>query len=60
MIDSLGGPVRVNKLLSTLNLKSVGNKSLKSMERRAGNVIETVDSISTKSAAREAFTKEME
>lgn len=29
MIDSVGGPVRVNNLLSTLNIPTIGNKNMK-------------------------------
>ena len=42
MIDSLGGPKRVNNFLSTLNLKPVSNKNLKKMEVRAGEVVRLV------------------
>jgi hypothetical protein len=59
MIDSLGGPVRVNNFLASLNLKPIGNRSLKDMERRAGSVIEKVSIQSSHQAAEEAFQKEM-
>ena len=60
MIDSLGGPVRVNNVLSTLNLKTINVKNLKSMENRAGRTVEMVSKESTHAAANEAFKQEME
>lgn len=42
MIDSLGGPDRVNNLLSTLNIPTINNKTLMVMERRAGENVEAV------------------
>jgi len=42
MIDSVGGPVRVNNLLSTLNVPTISNARLKEMERRTGAVVEQV------------------
>lgn len=60
MIDSLGGPDRVNNILSTLNLKPMNPKSLKHMERRAEAYVEAVAKMSTRKAASEAFETEME
>lgn len=48
MIDSLGGPDRVNNILSTLNLKPVNTKSLKHMERRGWAYVEAVAKMSTR------------
>lgn len=59
MIDSLGGPVRVNNFLASLNLKPISNKNLKTMERRAGNVVEQVADKSARQSALDAFQKEM-
>ncbi|XP_053390150.1 uncharacterized protein LOC128553063 [Mercenaria mercenaria] len=59
MIDSLGGPVKVNNMLSTLNMPTISNKNMKKMERWAGNVIEKVALMSTRTAAKETFDKEM-
>ncbi|XP_060582422.1 uncharacterized protein LOC132738835, partial [Ruditapes philippinarum] len=42
MIDSVGGPMRVNNLLSTLNIPTIGNKNMKRKWRDVlGNIIET-------------------
>lgn len=60
MIDSLGGPRRVNNMLATLNLKTVSDANLKKMEIRAGDVVEKVSAESSRAAAEEAFTNEME
>lgn len=59
MIDSLGGLVRVNNFLASLNLKPISNKNLKTMERRAGNIVEHVADMSTRKAAKDAFHQEM-
>lgn len=58
MIDSLGGPNRVNNFLSTLNIKPLDQKNLKSMERRAGQQIEVVAKRSMELAA--TYKLEME
>ncbi|KAH3728839.1 hypothetical protein DPMN_054801 [Dreissena polymorpha] len=42
MVNSLGGPSRVNNMLSTLNLKTISDTNLKIMEQPAGEVIEQV------------------
>ena len=55
MVDSIGGPVRMNNLLSTLNIPDIQDKNLKFMERRAGDLIETIATESTRAAANEAF-----
>ena len=60
MIDSLGGPVRVNSLLETLDMKSIDNKNFKKMMKRAGMSIEAHAVESTQKAALCAFWKEME
>lgn len=60
MINSLGGPVRVNNFLTVLNLKFISNRNLKKMENRAGQMVETVAVESTKNAAEETVEKEME
>lgn len=52
MIDSTGGPVKVN------NLQTINSRSLKCMERRAGNVIESVTKQSALKAAKEACAEE--
>ena len=59
MIDSLGGPKRVNNFLTALNLKPVSNKNLKKMEVRAGEVVELVAKESAQSAAKQAYISEM-
>lgn len=60
MIDSLGGPNRVNNFLSTLNIKPIDQKNLKSMERRAGLKNEEVAKGSMELAATETYKLEME
>lgn len=60
LIDSLGGPTRVNNFLSTLNIKPIDQKNLKSMERRAGQKIEEVATRSMELAATETYKLEME
>lgn len=60
MINSIGGPVKVNNMLSTLNIPPIGEKNLKCMERRAGEVVEKVAGMSTLNAAKEAFEMEMQ
>ncbi|XP_053392723.1 uncharacterized protein LOC123542269 isoform X2 [Mercenaria mercenaria] len=60
MIDSLGGPRRVNNMLATLNLKTVSDANLKKMEIRAGDVVEKVSTESSRAVAEEAFKNEME
>lgn len=59
MIDSIGGSGKVNNLLSTLNVKPIPKANLQKMERRAGQLIESVAESSRKSAAQEAFKQEM-
>lgn len=59
MIDCLGGPDRVNNLLSTLNIPTINNKTLMVMERRAGESVEAVAKVTTKKAAEEAYHVEM-
>lgn len=60
MIDSVGGPVKVNNMLSTLNIPPIGEKNTKCMERRAGEVVEKVAGMSTQNAAKQAFEMEMQ
>ena len=60
MIDNLGGPVRVNNFLTTLNLKPISCKNLKKMERRAGAAVETVSMKLSSEAAKAAFEQEMQ
>ncbi|XP_069129806.1 uncharacterized protein [Argopecten irradians] len=60
MIDSLGGPDRVNNFLSILNMKPISNPNPKKIERRAGGFVEEIAKISTENAAKEAFQREME
>ena len=48
MVDSIGGPVRINNFLSTRNIPEIQNKKLKHMQRRAGDLIETLATESTR------------
>ena len=57
MIDSLGGPVKVNNFLAALNMKPIGNKNLKIMEERAGAVVESLSKESSRKAAADASGK---
>jgi len=59
MIDSIGGPDRVNNFLTTLNLKPISFKNMKVMERRAGRLVELVAQKSTTKAAKQAYAQEM-
>lgn len=60
MIDSVGGPNKVNNMLAALNIPTISNSKLKKMERRSGPIIEKVASESMKLAANEAYQREME
>ncbi|XP_060584334.1 uncharacterized protein LOC132740453 [Ruditapes philippinarum] len=60
MIDTLGGPNKVNNMLAALNIPTISNSKLKKMERRAGSSIEKVASESMEAAGKEAFQREME
>jgi len=59
MIDSIGGPQRVNNMLTTLNLPFISNKNLKVMKRQAGAMIEEFADDSMQQAAVRAFEQEM-
>lgn len=59
MIDTLGGPQRVNNFLTTLDLPYISHKNLKVMERRAGHIIENFAEKSMANARKTAFEKEM-
>ena len=59
MIDSLGGPCRVNNFLTALNMKPISNDNLKKMENRAGPFVERFAKDSCHIAADEAFQAEM-
>lgn len=60
MIDSVGGPQRMNNILTTLNLPSINERSLKVMERRAGELIENFAEDNMKKECSLAFESEME
>ena len=60
MVDSIGGSVRVNNFLSTLNISEIQYNNLKFMEGRAGDIIDTIATKSTRAVANEAFKAEME
>lgn len=59
MIDSLGGPQRVNNFLTTLDLPYISHKNLKVMDRRAGHIIENFAEKGMINARKTAFEKEM-
>lgn len=49
----------MNNLLSTLDLPIINNRSLKTMERRAGNIIEQYAEENMKKESKMAYEKEM-
>ncbi|KAH3774770.1 hypothetical protein DPMN_176163 [Dreissena polymorpha] len=53
MIDGLGGAVKVNNYLSTLDMKEVHPENLKLMENPVGEFIEAVAKESAKDAGQE-------
>ncbi|XP_062596795.1 uncharacterized protein LOC134258284 [Saccostrea cucullata] len=59
MIDSVGGPQRMNNFLATLNLPTINNKNLKVMERRAGEMIEKFADENMRNESQKAFREEM-
>ena len=59
IIDALGGPQKVNNVLTTLNLPPISHKNLKVMERRAGEMIEDFAHLSMENRSREAYEAEM-
>lgn len=59
MIDSLGGPQRVNNFRTTLDLPYISHQNLKEMERRAGHIIENFAEKSMTNARKTVFEKEM-
>lgn len=59
MIDSIGGPQRVNNFLTTLDLPSISHTNLKAMERRAGQMIEDYAERSMANATKVSFDTEM-
>ena len=59
MIDSIGGPQRVNNFLTTLDLPSISHKNLKAMESRAGQMIEDYAEKSMANATKVSFDTEM-
>lgn len=59
MIDSFGGPQRVNNILTTLDLPYIPHKNLEVMERRAGHIIENVTKKSITNSRKTAFQKKM-
>lgn len=58
MIDSIGGPQRVNNFLTTLDLPSISHNNMKCMERQAG--IEAYADKSMASATEASFSFDAE
>ncbi|KAH3752900.1 hypothetical protein DPMN_187526 [Dreissena polymorpha] len=56
---SLGRPVKVNNLLTTLNITPIANRNLKKMEARAWEAIKRILTASSNKAAIDAYEKEM-
>ena len=59
MIDNLGSSVKVNNLLSTLNVGRTTRRSLQAIEEQAACFVESVAKQSIESMAQQAFTEEM-
>lgn len=59
MIDSVGGPQRVNNFLTTLDLPYISHKNLKVMGWRAGHIIENFAEKSMTNARKTAFEKDI-
>ncbi|KAH3853716.1 hypothetical protein DPMN_096248 [Dreissena polymorpha] len=57
---SFSRPVKVNNLLTTLNITLIANRNLKKMEARAGEAIKKISTASSNKAAIDAYEKEME
>ncbi|KAH3828744.1 hypothetical protein DPMN_130726 [Dreissena polymorpha] len=57
---SLGRPVKVHNLLTTLNVRLIAKRNLKKMEARAGEAIKKISTASSNKAAIDAYVKEME
>lgn len=60
MIDSLGAPNLENNILSTLNIKPIDQKNLKSMECRARQKMEEAAKQSKESATTETYKLEID
>lgn len=61
MIDSLGAPNLENNILSTLNIKPIDQKNLKSsMQYRAGQKMEEAAKQSKESATTETYKLEID
>lgn len=59
MIDSIGGFVKVNNMLLIFNIFFIGEKNLKCMERRVGEVVEKVVGMFILNVVKEVFEMEM-
>jgi len=57
MIESIGGPNKVNNIISMLNIPTIDNS--KKMERRAGATVKIVAARSTSTAAKSSFQQNM-
>lgn len=60
IIDSLGGPQKVNHMLAALNIPTISNTNLKKMKRRAGKSIEKIASEFMKAVVKDDYRSEME
>ncbi|XP_060565928.1 LOW QUALITY PROTEIN: uncharacterized protein LOC132724962 [Ruditapes philippinarum] len=60
MIDSIGGPDRVNNIFATINIPTISHSNLKKMETRAGETVQKISVKSSAAAAKMAFKQEMD
>ncbi|KAH3788392.1 hypothetical protein DPMN_166532 [Dreissena polymorpha] len=60
MIVSLGRPMKVNNVQTTLNITLIVNINLKKMEARAGEAIKKISTASSNKAAIDSYELEME
>ena len=59
MIGNVGGPKRMNNLITILDVSFINSRSLKTMERRAGQIVEKYAVNTMKKESIMAFEKEM-
>ena len=59
MIGNVGGPKRMNNLITILDLSFINSRSLKTMERRTGQIVEKYAEKTMKKESIMAFEKEI-
>ena len=60
MIDSIGGPTKVNNVLTALNIPTVPNRNLKKWNVELAKVLKKLPIKSAQAAANETLEQEME